>query len=72
MKNLILSIAMIFGFALVAHSQGFKVESVKMILEDPDPNNPKDSGGWALSPHGVWDSHIPEVFPQVIIAGPAG
>lgn len=37
-----------------------------------DPNNPKDSGGWALSPHGVWDSHIPEVFPQVIIAGPAG
>jgi hypothetical protein len=37
-----------------------------------DPSNPKDSGGWALSPHGVWDSHIPEVFPQVIIAGPPG
>jgi len=30
-----------------------------------DPSNPKDSGGWALSPHGVWDSHIPEVFPYV-------
>ncbi len=25
----------------------------------------KDSGGWALSSHGVWDSHIPEVFPFV-------
>jgi hypothetical protein len=24
-----------------------------------------DSGGWAWSPHGVWDSHIPEVFVQV-------
>jgi hypothetical protein len=25
----------------------------------------KDSGGWAWSPHGVWDSHIPELFTQV-------
>ena len=25
----------------------------------------QDSGGWALSYHGVWDSHIPEVFPIV-------
>ncbi len=25
----------------------------------------KDSGGWALSPHGVWDSHVPECFPRV-------
>lgn len=25
----------------------------------------KDSGGWALSPHRVWDSHIPECFPKV-------
>jgi hypothetical protein len=24
-----------------------------------------DSGGWALSAHGVWDSHIPELFPHV-------
>ena len=24
-----------------------------------------DSGGWALSHHGVWDSHVPEVFPFV-------
>ncbi|MEM7475377.1 MAG: carbohydrate-binding family 9-like protein [Planctomycetota bacterium] len=24
-----------------------------------------DSGGWALSYHGVWDSHIPECFPIV-------
>ncbi|GAA2753619.1 carbohydrate-binding family 9-like protein [Amnibacterium kyonggiense] len=25
----------------------------------------EDSGGWAWSPHGVWDSHIPELFPLV-------
>ena len=25
----------------------------------------QDSGGWTLSPHGVWDSHIPELFPHV-------
>jgi hypothetical protein len=24
-----------------------------------------DPGGWAWSPHGVWDSHIPELFPYV-------
>jgi hypothetical protein len=24
-----------------------------------------DPGGWAWSPHGVWDSHVPEVFPYV-------
>lgn len=24
-----------------------------------------DSGGWFLSPHGVWDSHIPECFPYI-------
>ena len=26
---------------------------------------PEDSGGWAAAPHGVWDSHIPELFPVV-------
>ncbi len=25
----------------------------------------RDSGGWALSPHRVWDSHVPECFPRV-------
>jgi hypothetical protein len=25
----------------------------------------QDSGGWTLSPHGVWDSHIPECFPII-------
>jgi len=25
----------------------------------------RDSGGWAWSYHGVWDSHIPECFPYV-------
>ena len=27
------------------------------------PDN--DSGGWAVGRHGVWDSHIPEIFPYV-------
>src|SRR6187431_11539 len=25
----------------------------------------KDPGGWAWSPHGVWDSHMPELFTHV-------
>ncbi len=25
----------------------------------------EDSGGWTWSPHGAWDSHIPELFVQV-------
>lgn len=25
----------------------------------------QDSGGWAWSPHGVWDSHVPELFPRI-------
>jgi hypothetical protein len=25
----------------------------------------RDSGGWAWSPHGVWDSHVPECFPYI-------
>jgi hypothetical protein len=25
----------------------------------------KDPGGWAWSPHGVWDSHVPELFTRV-------
>jgi len=25
----------------------------------------EDSGGWAWSAHGVWDSHVPEVFPFI-------
>jgi hypothetical protein len=25
----------------------------------------EDSSGWAMSPHGVWDSHIPELFPII-------
>ena len=24
-----------------------------------------DSGGWAWSTHGVWDSHVPECFPFI-------
>lgn len=29
------------------------------------PPPAQDSGGWALNPHGVWDSHIPECFARV-------
>ncbi|MEQ6120353.1 carbohydrate-binding family 9-like protein [Reichenbachiella sp. MALMAid0571] len=25
----------------------------------------KDSGGWAWSPHGIWDSHVPECFTYI-------
>ncbi len=25
----------------------------------------QDPGGWAWSPHGAWDSHIPELFPHI-------
>lgn len=31
------------------------------------PGEPKDSGGWAWSHHGVWDSHIPECFTYLIL-----
>lgn len=29
------------------------------------PPPAKDSSGWFWSPHGVWDSHIPECFPFI-------
>ena len=32
------------------------------------PAPAKDSGGWFWSPHGVWDSHVPECFPYVRFA----
>jgi hypothetical protein len=32
----------------------------------------KDSGGWALSHHAIWDSHIPECFPYVTFRRPEG
>ena len=28
-----------------------------------------DSGGWAVGKHGVWDSHLPEIFPYVTFSG---
>jgi len=30
-----------------------------------EPPPAEDNGGWAWSPHGVWDSHIPELFTKV-------
>ncbi len=36
------------------------------LADSPTPDSPTpDSGGWAWSQHGIWDSHIPEVFPMV-------
>jgi hypothetical protein len=32
------------------------------------PSPARDSGGWALNHHGIWDSHIPEVFAKVIFS----
>lgn len=34
--------------------------------ENPPSN---DSGGWAWSAHGVWDSHIPECFTYIVFDG---
>jgi hypothetical protein len=28
----------------------------------------QDPGGWGWSPHGVWDSHVPEVFPYIALS----
>ncbi len=42
---------------------GAHVEPVAVIHKEAPPA--KDSGGWVLSPHRVWDSHIPECFPYV-------
>ncbi len=30
-----------------------------------EPMPAQDSSGWTLSAHGVWDSHIPELFPFI-------
>ena len=32
------------------------------------PSPARDSGGWALNHHGIWDSHIPEVFAKIVFA----
>ena len=32
------------------------------------PSPSKDSGGWAWSSHGVWDSHVPECFTYIEFA----
>jgi len=33
------------------------------------PSPAKDSGGWALNHHGIWDSHVPECFARVLFEG---
>jgi predicted esterase len=32
------------------------------------PEPATDSSGWAFGKHGVWDSHIPEIFPVITFA----
>ncbi|MEO1614836.1 MAG: transglutaminase domain-containing protein [Planctomycetota bacterium] len=37
---------------------------------DKAPEPASDSGGWAFGKHGVWDSHVPEIFPIVTFEKP--
>jgi hypothetical protein len=37
-----------------------------------EPPPAKDHGGWAWSPHGVWDSHVPELFTRVTFTREGG
>ena len=30
-----------------------------------EPSPARDSGGWALNHHGIWDSHLPELFSKI-------
>jgi len=43
----------------VWHMNLFRFNSYK------EPPPAEDSGAWAWARHGVWDSHVPEVFPRV-------
>jgi hypothetical protein len=62
------------GLARAAAAGGRRVAhgflAVQPVQEAPPAIDP---GGWAWSPHGVWDSHIPELFTRVRLSTePAG
>ena len=38
------------------------------VLINIEPSPARDSGGWALNHHGIWDSHIPEVFAKIVFS----
>lgn len=40
---------------------------VSRFNKNKAPGEPKDSGGWAWSYHGIWDSHIPECFTYLVL-----
>ena len=43
----------------------FPMEAQEIFNQYKEAKPAEDPGGWAWSPHGVWDSHVPEVFPYV-------
>ncbi|EMI46640.1 Transglutaminase-like domain protein [Rhodopirellula sp. SWK7] len=45
----------------------WRIELFRFNSYKTDPPE-ADSGGWAAGMHGVWDSHIPEIFPVVTFA----
>ena len=62
------------GLAPIAHGDGrslpprpgdtWRMGFSRFNTSRADPPT-DDSGGWSWSPHGVWDSHIPELFVTV-------
>jgi hypothetical protein len=62
------------GLAPLAHGDGrslpprpgdrWRIAGSRFNTSRADPPA-EDSGGWSWSPHGVWDSHIPELFVTV-------
>jgi hypothetical protein len=61
------------GFALLAKGDGRALPPANNDIWRMDfsrfntykSKTGKDSGGWAWSPHGVWDSHVPECFTYI-------
>lgn len=45
-----------------AHSDVWRMDFSRFNTKKGSKN---DAGGWAWSPHGVWDSHVPECFTYI-------
>lgn len=66
------------GLAPIAHGDGrslpprpgdmWRMDFSRFNTDRADPPA-DDSSGWAWSPHGVWDSHVPELFVVVEFSG---
>ena len=47
-------------------AEGIRLQLFRwQVARDTQAPPAKDSGGWVLSPHRVWDSHVPECFPYI-------